>query len=80
VYGLEKEYAGRITFVRANIHNRETFALQKKYGFTATPEFFLVAADGTILGHWDEATNFEKFKMLIDPIVARVYKQSPSKN
>ncbi len=53
MHRLEREYSGRITFVRANIHSKATFALQEKYGFTATPEFFLVDGGGNIQSHWD---------------------------
>lgn len=71
MYGLEKEYAGRIKFVRANIHNKDTFALQKKYGFTATPEFFLVNGDGIIVARWDEITNLADFIRQIDPFLEK---------
>ena len=69
VHGLEQEYAGRITVVRANIHNKVTLALQEQYGFTATPEFFLVDGDGNILGHWDDGATIASLRQAIDDIL-----------
>lgn len=66
MYGLEKEYKGRVQFVRANIHNQNTFALQKKLGFTATPEFFLLDEHGTILEHWDDDAAVSRLKPIFD--------------
>ena len=68
--GLEQEYGERITFVRVNVHNQEAIALQKEYGFTTTPEFFLVDADGTILGHWDEIVDASDIEQTFDRLLA----------
>jgi len=54
VHGLERKYGDRIDFVRLSIHNPATFALQKQLGFTVTPEFFLLDANGAVLAHWDD--------------------------
>ncbi|MSP12528.1 MAG: hypothetical protein EXR62_06180 [Chloroflexi bacterium] len=75
VYGMEKAYSGRITLVHANIHNPETFALQKDLGFTMTPEFFLLDKDGKVLGHWDESASITDLKNGIDDVLASSSKQ-----
>ncbi len=66
--GLEQEYRDRLTVQLVNIHNKSTLQLQQEYGFTTTPEFFLVDDQGKILGHWDEG-NVETFKAAIDRIL-----------
>ena len=68
--GLEQEFSGRITFVRVNIHNKETLPLQEKYGFTATPEFFLVDANGNIMGHWDEGMTVAGLGQTISALIS----------
>ena len=73
MHGLEQEYGERITFVRANIHLGTTRALQQELGFTATPEFFLVDADGKIVGHWDDDVSVSGLKDAFD----RVLRASP---
>jgi hypothetical protein len=66
VHGLEKEYGDRITFIRANILNPETEALQEEFGFSTTPEFYLVDAHGKILGFWDEFVEAETLRQAFD--------------
>ena len=73
MHGLEREYGERITFIRANIHLQETKALQEDLGFTLTPEFFLLDADGRILGHWDEEVTVAQLRETFD----RVLEASP---
>jgi hypothetical protein len=72
VHGLQGEYIGRVEFVRANIHDKTTFALQEQYGFTATPEFFLIDADGDVLGYWDENVTLEGLRESFDEALAAV--------
>ena len=73
MHGLQREYGERITFVRVNIHLQETRALQEDLGFTLAPEFFLLDADGKILGHWDEEVTVAQLKDTFD----RVLEASP---
>lgn len=42
VHGLEKEYAGRIDFLYLNIAERRNDRAKRRFGFRATPHFFLV--------------------------------------
>jgi hypothetical protein len=54
VHGLEKTYGDRITFVRVNILNPESRPLMQQFGFSATPEFYLVDGNGDIIDAWDD--------------------------
>ena len=69
MHGLQREYNEHITFVRANIHLQETRALQEVLGFTLAPEFFLLDADGRILGHWDEEVTVTQLKDTFDRVL-----------
>lgn len=64
--GIGREYQGRIVIKRLNIHNPDTRALQEEYGFTATPEFFLLNANGAILAHWDGEITLKTLRPLLD--------------
>jgi len=66
VHGLEEEYGSRITFVRVNILNPESQPLMEQYGFSATPELYLVDAQGQILGAWDETVTEEDLRQAFD--------------
>ena len=59
MHGLEKSYGSRIEFVRANILLPENEALMEEFGFSATPEFYLVNGDGRIIGAWDDTLTEE---------------------
>jgi hypothetical protein len=59
VSGLAKTYGDRVKFVRVNIHDPKTAALQAELGFTTTPEFFLLDPKGHILHYWDEDLTIE---------------------
>jgi hypothetical protein len=54
VNGLEKIYGERIDFVHANILFPENRPLMEQYGFSTTPEFYLVDSQGKIIGFWNE--------------------------
>jgi hypothetical protein len=54
VNGLRKAYGQRIKFVRVNIHDPKTAALQTRLGFMTTPEFFLLDPTGRVVHQWAE--------------------------
>lgn len=66
MHGLEKQYAGRIKFIRVNILQPQNKALMEKFGFSATPEFYLVDRSGQILGFWDEIDSDESLAEAFD--------------
>jgi protein-disulfide isomerase len=66
VHGLEKAYGDRITFVRVNILNPENAPLMKQFGFSATPEFYLVNGKGEIIGSWDDWVGEEDLREAFD--------------
>ncbi len=49
----------RIKFVRVNIHDPKTAALQTQWGFMTTPEFFLIDPQGRVLHHGAEDITFD---------------------
>ena len=66
VRGLEKEYDGRITFVRVNILRKESRELMEQYSFSTTPEFYLVDGQGEIIGFFDDSATAEDFRRAFD--------------
>jgi protein-disulfide isomerase len=72
VHGLQGEYIGRVEFVRTNILDKTTFELQERYGFTATPEFFLIDSQGKVLGYWDENVTLDGLRAAFDEALAGV--------
>jgi len=68
VHGLEKEYGERIDFVRVNIHNPENAALMEKYGFTSSPELYLVV-DGEVVGAWDGFASAEELREAFEAVL-----------
>jgi len=52
VSGLQETYAGRIEFVVLDVDNRAHDAKRAELGSTAQAQYFLVNADGAIVGRW----------------------------
>jgi len=71
VHGLEAKFSEQITFTRVNIHDKNTFELQKELGFSVTPEFFLLDADGLILKHWDETLDISQLEADLNTFVSQ---------
>lgn len=69
--GLEKEYTGQIEFVRANILNPETEALQEQYGFSTTPEFYLVDTQGEIIAFWDDSVDVDSLRLAFEQALGK---------
>jgi thioredoxin-like negative regulator of GroEL len=49
VHGLEEKYRGRVTFVYLDIRDGRNAEAKVRFGYKATPHFFLLAADGRVL-------------------------------
>jgi hypothetical protein len=54
VNGLEKQYAGRIDFQRVNVLDEANTPIMKHFGFSATPELYLIDGQGKVLAFWDQ--------------------------
>ena len=66
VHGLEKEYAGRIEFVRVNVLDSKNEPLLDQFGFNTTPELYLLDEDGTIIGFWNDFVEAEELREAFD--------------
>ncbi len=71
--GLEQEYGERITFVHVNILLAESRPMMARYGFSASPEFYLVDRQGKTIGFWDELTSAEDVRKAFEEAL----KQNP---
>jgi hypothetical protein len=70
VNGLEKIYGDRINFVRANILFPENQPLMAEYGFSTTPEFYLVDPQGKIIGFWNDTVEAAVLRRFFDDALA----------
>jgi thioredoxin-like negative regulator of GroEL len=52
VHGLEQQYDKQVDFLYLDIQDARTAAAKTRFGFKATPHFFLLAPDGTMLDAW----------------------------
>jgi hypothetical protein len=52
VHGLEAKYSGRVRFAFLNADDPWTGRFRRDLGFYVQPEFYLLAADGTVLQKW----------------------------
>lgn len=67
---LEREYRGRIEFTRVNILDENNRALMEQYGFSSTPEFYLVDGEGRVLHSWLDAFTAEEGREVFDRLLA----------
>ncbi len=67
--GLEKEYAGRITFVRVNVLDDDNIALIKQFGFSATPELYLVDRAGKVVRFWNEEVSADELRAAFEQVL-----------
>ena len=66
--GLAKTYGQRIKFVRVNIHDPKTTALQTQLGFVTTPEFFLLDPGGRVVHQWAEDITGDSVAQVLDAL------------
>jgi len=52
VHGLENLYRDQVTFVYLDRDDPATEAFRSQLGYIYQPHFFLLDADGTVLGEW----------------------------
>jgi len=68
VSGLTKIYGTCIKFVRVNIHDPKTAALQTQLGFMTTPEFFLLDPGGRVVHQWAEDITGDSVAQVLDAL------------
>jgi hypothetical protein len=64
VHGLEAEYSGKIKFSYLDADDPSTDAFQKALGFAYQPEFYLLDANGNVLGKLIGFATEDDFKNL----------------
>jgi thioredoxin-like negative regulator of GroEL len=52
VHGLETRYGQQVDFLYLDIQDSTTAPAKARFGFKATPHFFLLAPDGKVLEEW----------------------------
>lgn len=52
VHGLERQYRGQVDFLYLDVEDQRTTAAKRHLGYRATPHFFLLSADGTVVKEW----------------------------
>lgn len=52
VHGLENLYSEQVNFIYLDRDDPATLSLQEQLGYIYQPHFFLLAANGTVLGQW----------------------------
>lgn len=70
--GLEKEYGSRIAFQRVNILNEKNQPLMEAYGFSATPELYLVDGEGRVMMFWDDVAGPDEIRQVLDAALQEI--------
>jgi hypothetical protein len=78
VHGLEKEYEGRIQFIRVNIMDKQSKPLMALFGFNTTPELYLVDGSGRIIGFWDDVESADELRQAFDRALRTETVSSPA--
>ena len=52
VHGLQRKYEGVVDFVYLDIADSANGAAKLRYGFRATPHFFLIHPTGEVIREW----------------------------
>ena len=63
-----KKYTDRVSFVRVNIHDPASYALQTELGFNTTPEFYLIDPQGHIQHKWDESVDLKELEKTVQAL------------
>ena len=56
VHGLELQYRTQVDFLYLDVQDPRTNAAKARFGFSATPHFFLLDGQGNVLGEWQGVT------------------------
>lgn len=67
--GVQKEYVGRIDVVRVNILDEQNEPLITQFGFSTTPEFYLLDRSGKIVAFWDGPMEPEELRAAFDRVL-----------
>ena len=67
--GLQETYTGRIEFVVLDVDNSAHDAKRAELGSTAQAQYFLVNADGEIVGRWFGVLNDAGLRAELDNLL-----------
>lgn len=70
VHGLEHGYAGQIDFVYLNVAEARNDSAKRALGFTSTPHFFLLGADGSPVRSIQGVVPADSLRHALDPLLA----------
>ena len=71
VHGLEQEYAGRVDFLYLNVAEERNASAESTYGFTSTPHFFFLRADGSPVRNIQGVVPANTLKSALDALLGR---------
>ena len=70
VHGLEQEYQGRVDFLYLNVAVARNADAKRDYGFTSTPHFFLLRADGSTVTDMQGLLQIDSLRSALDALLA----------
>ena len=70
VHGLEAKYFGRVRFAFLDADDPWTGKFRRELGFYYQPEFYLLAADGTVLKKWVGYITEQEFDDAVAPYLS----------
>lgn len=71
VHGLEQQYSGRIDFLYLNVAEARNDSAKRALGFTSTPHFFLLRADGSTMHEMQGVVPADSLRLSLEALVAQ---------
>jgi hypothetical protein len=71
VHGLEREWGQRVDFLYLDVADPGNAASKARFGFRATPHFFLLAPDGSVQQTWQGRVDRDTLVAALQRVVAR---------
>jgi hypothetical protein len=70
VHGLEREWGQQVDFLYLDIADTGNTAIKARFGFRATPHFFLLAPDGSVQRSWQGLVDSDTLTAALQRITA----------
>ncbi|NOT07324.1 MAG: hypothetical protein HOP28_03875 [Gemmatimonadales bacterium] len=71
VHGLEQEWGQRVDFIYLDVADSANTAAKHRFGFRATPHFFLLGPDGSVQRTWQGRVERDTLAVALRGLVAR---------